>query len=255
MRRTPLSFPTTSISVSMPSMSGANRFSVNNTRVRRLTIDGEPLVEKTIHCNVPLGVTSADLKAEMDAYREQLTAAGVPMPRIADSHVTDDSIVYLCEDGGLNLVERYEQPELLTNGRADVLMSVIGIIKRAIDAGMAIDPHIKNFVGEDADLTYVDFSPPLTTAYVEARCAIAKDDERDILRENFSYFTPYFLPYHFAGDFLNVDPTAERLFPALHALLTDAGLLSGIQLAEFVSQARAIRALEDRRLRERIYLI
>ncbi len=239
----------------MSFMSDANRFSVHNTRIRRVTINGEALVEKTIRRNAPLPVALAELKAEMDAYREQLTAAGVPMPRVAESRVTDSGIVYLCEDGGLNLVERYEQPELLTNGHADVLTGAIGILKRAIDAGLAIDPHIKNFVGEDADLTYVDFSPPLTTAYVEARCAVAEDAERDILRENFAYFTPDFLPYHFAGDFLNVDPTADRLFPALHALLTDGGLLSGTPLAEFVSQARAIRALEDRRLRERIYLI
>ena len=239
----------------MSVMSGPNRFSVNNTRVRRVTVNGESLVEKTIRRNAPLAVTSAELKAEMDAYREQLTAAGVPMPRISESHVTDDSIVYLCEDGGLNLVERYEQPDLLTDGRADVLMSAISIIRLAIDAGLAIDPHIKNFVGEDTSLAYVDFSPPLTMAYVDARCAVAKDIERDILRENFAYFTPYFLPYHFAGDFLNVDPTADRLFPALHAVLTDAGLLSAVPLTEFISQARAIRALEDRRLQERIYLI
>ncbi len=236
-------------------MAGANPFSVNNTRVRRLTVNGESLVEKTIHRNAPLDVTSAELKAEMDSYRDQMTTAGVPMPRVVESQVTDDTIVYLCEDGGLNLVERYEQPELLTNGRADVLTSALSIIKRAIDAGLAIDPHIKNFVGEDADLAYVDFSPPLTMAYVEARCAVARDTERDILRENFAYFTPYFLPYHFAGDFLNVDPTADRLFPALHALLTDTGLISDVPLAEFISQARAIRALEDRRLQERIYLI
>ena len=236
-------------------MSSANPFSVNNTRIRRVTVDGELLVEKTIRRNAPLPASHAELKAEMDAYRDQLAAAGVPMPRIADSHVTDDSIVYLCEDGGLNLVERYEQPEVLTNGHADVLTSAIGILKRAIDAGVAIDPHIKNFVGDGADLAYVDFSPPLTEAYVEARCSVAREDEQAILRENFAYFTPYFLPYHFAGDFLNIDRAAEQLFPALHALLTDAGLLSGIPLAEFVSQAKAIRALEDRRLRERIYLI
>ena len=239
----------------MAFMSGANRFSVHNTRIRRLTVGGELLVEKTIQPNAPLPVTSAELKAEMDAYCEQLTAAGVPMPRIADSRVTDSSIVYLCEDGGQNLVERYERPALLTNGRADVLTRAIAILKRVIDAGLAIDPHIKNFVGEDASLSYVDFSPPLTAAYVEARCSVARDTERDILRENFAYFTPYFLPYHFAGDFLNVDPAADELFPTLHALLTDAGLLSGIPFEEFVSQARAIRALEDRRLQERIYLI
>ncbi len=236
-------------------MSGSNPFSVNNTRVRRLTVDGEPLVEKTIRRNAPVPVSHPELKAEMDAYRSQLAAAGVPMPRIADSYVTDDSVVYLCEDGGLNLVERYEQPEELTNGHVDVLASAIDILKRAIDAGVAIDPHIKNFVGEGTELTYVDFSPPLTEEYVEARCSVAKDTERDILRENFAYFTPYFLPYHFAGDFLNIDSTAARLFPSLHALLTDAGLLSGVPLAEFVSQATAIRALEDRRLRECIYLI
>ena len=239
----------------MPRMLGADRFSVHNTRIRRRTVNGAPFVEKTIRPNTPLPLSPAELMREMDAYCAALTGAGVPMPSIAGQWEDGEGVVYLCEDGGPNLVERYAAPDPSDPEQAEALRGVAAIIRSAVQAGLPIDPHVKNFVGEGGKLQYVDFSPPLTDAYVEARCAAAQGEERRILGENFSYFRPEFLPYHFAGDFLNVDPTTERLFPALRALLTEAGLLAGVSPADFAAQARAIRALEDLRLREGVYLI
>lgn len=240
----------------MPLMPGADRFSVHNTRIRRRTVDGAPFVEKTIRPNAPLPLSPAELMREMNAYCAALSAAGVPMPAVADRWEDGaGGVVYICEDGGPNLVERYAAPDPSAPAQADALAAVVEIIGRAVNARLPLDPHIKNFVGEGARLRYVDFSPPLTELYVEARCSVAQGEERRILRENFAYFEPEFLPYHFAGDFLNVDPTAERLFPALHALLSEAGLLADVSLADFAAQARAIRALEDLRLREGVYLI
>ena len=237
-------------------MSGSERFSVNNTQIRRFTADGKAWVEKTIRCNAPLAISLDMLMGYMDAYRGELGGVGVAMPAIADGRVEGDSITYICEDGGRNLVELYETPHTLVHDHPDVLSGVIEILRRVAAAGLCIDPHIKNFTGEGTNLRYVDFSPPLVEPYIEARCSVAEgDEELRILRENFSYFTPRYLPYHFAGDFLNVDRSADSLFPALHVLLTNAGLLRDVGFAEFESRARAIRDLEDLRLQKRIFMI
>lgn len=240
----------------MPNMPGADRFSVHNTRIRRRAVNGVSVVEKTIRPNVALPLSLAELAREMDAYREALTGAGVPMPAVSERWEDGaGGVVYLCEDGGANLVERYPTPDPRVPAQADALAEAAAVIRRAVEAGLPLDPHVKNFVGEGGSLQYVDFSPPLTAAYVEARCSAAQGEERRILQENFSRFQPKFLPYHFAGDFLNVDPSAERIFLDLHAMLTESGLLEGVPFAEFAAQARAIRALEDLRLREGVYLI
>ena len=65
-------------------MPGADRFSVHNTRIRRRTVDGAPFVEKTIRPNAPLPLSPAELMREMNAYCAALSAAGVPMPAVAD---------------------------------------------------------------------------------------------------------------------------------------------------------------------------
>ena len=151
-------------------MSGSERFSVNNTQIRRFTADGKPLVEKTIRCNTPLPISLDMLMGYMDAYRGELGGVGIVMPAIADGRVDGDSITYVCEDGGRNLVEIYETPHTLVHDYPDVLSGVIEILRRAAAAGLCIDPHIKNFTVEGTNLRYVDFSPPLVEPYIEARC-------------------------------------------------------------------------------------
>jgi len=237
-------------------MSDSSRFSVHNTLVRRVQLDGKPFIEKTIRCNVPLPMSLDELNGSFAEYREHLQAAGIAMPSVVESRVDGDCIVCLCEDGGPNLVERYERPEALVRSAPDVVASVARVLKKAMAADVALDPHIKNFVGQGPDLLYVDFSPPLVDSYIDARLSVASDpEERSILQKNFSYFTADSLPYHFAGDFLNLDPGAEALFPDLHAVLQQEGLIPGVGLRDFTSTASSIRALEDLRLRKQIFMI
>ena len=239
----------------MPGEPDPSRFSVHNTRIERVVRDGKRMVEKTIRPNDWLSCSLEEIVEEIEEYRRQLRGAGVRMPAVLGCRIEDECVVYLCEDGGDNLVERYETPEALVRDHASAVVAAVAVLRRAADAGVSIDPHVKNFVGEDGDLLYVDFSPPLVGSYVEARCAAAASAEEErILRENFRYFTPEFLPYHFAGDLLNVRRSAEGLFPELHAMLTEEGMLSGVSLEAFVERARSIRALEDLRLKERIYM-
>jgi hypothetical protein len=237
-------------------MSDSSRFSVNNTLVRRVQFDGKLFIEKTIRCNVSLPISLDEINVCFAAYQDRLRAAGIAMPSVVDSRVDGDCIVCLCEDGGPNLVERYESPEALVRSAPDVVASVARVLKKAMAAGVALDPHIKNFVGQGLDLLYVDFSPPLLESYIDARLSVASGaEERSILQKNFAYFTTDSLPYHFAGDFLNLDPGAEALFPDLHAVLQQEGLVPGVGLKDFTATASSIRALEDLRLRKQIFMI
>ncbi len=240
----------------MTGTSDPSRFSVHNTRVRKMVRDGKRVVEKTIRPNGSLPISLDELNEELAEYRERLLAAGIRMPKVTDSRVEDDCVVCLCEDGGENLVEQYETPEVLFHEHPDAVAAAVGILRQAADAGLSIDPHIKNFVGDSGALLYVDFSPPLIESYIDARCSAAGSAEEErILRENFSYFTPDFLPYHFAGDLLNVGRSAGGLFPEARTALIEAGMLSGVSLESFVSWARSIRALEDLRLHKQIFMI
>lgn len=237
-------------------MSNPSRFSVNNTSVRRVSLDGKPFIEKTIRCNVRLPMTLHELSTCLAEYRGRLQDAGVNMPRLVDSRVERDCIVCLCEDGGPNLVELHDNPEGLVRSNRDAVANAVDILRMAVDAGVSIDPHIKNFVGQAPELQYVDFSPPLMDSYFGARLSVATgEEERSILQRNFSYFTPEFLPFHFAGDFLNVYPRMDKFFPDLHAILTEKGFISGVDLSAFTAKAKGIRALEDLRLRKQIFMI
>lgn len=238
----------------MPRESDPSRFSVHNTRVERFVSGGRRWVEKTVRPSAWDRPPLEKVAALILDYRSRLLDAGIPMPDVVHWRIDGDAIVYRCEDGGANLVERHPDPAELVREDAPAVEAALAILRRASDAGLRIDPHVKNFVGEGAELRYVDFSPPLVSAYVEARCAAATPDEERILRENFLYFTPEHLPYHFAGDLLNVGPSAGALFPELHAMLDAAGMIAGVGAAEFEAHARTIRALEDLRLEKRIAL-
>ncbi len=239
----------------MPEAEYSSPFSVHNTRVQRVVRNGKRLVEKTIRPSGSLSCSLQEIGERIEEYLQQLSAAGVRMPEVAESRVESDCIVYLCEDGGDNMVERYETPEAFVRDHGGAAAAAIASLRKALDAGVSIDPHIKNFVGEGSNLLYVDFSPPLVSSYIEARCrAAGSADEERILRENFQYFTPEFLPYHFAGDLLNVRLSAAQLFPELHALLTETGMLSGVGVEAFTARAQSIRELEDLRLQKRILM-
>ena len=239
-----------------------NHYSVNNTRTRREVVGGQLLLEKTICCNVSLPFSLEELVQHMLGYQDSLIAAGVAMPKLVDIRVDDGCVVVLCEDGGANLVDRYVTPERFVAAPEKPIAEVVAVLKKVIDAGLSIDPHVKNFVGEAGSLLYVDMSPPLTESYVAARLALAtgatgatEDSEYQILKDNFSYFQPEFLPYHFAGDFLNVDPTAEKIFPEIHSVLRDQGLIEGVGLDEFAARAKGIRELENLRLSKGFFMI
>ena len=233
-----------------------NYYSVNKTSVRRELIGGRSLLEKTICSNVSLPFPLEELIQLMLGYQDSLITAGVTMPEIVDIRVDNGCVVVLSEDGGPNLVDRYVTPERFITAPEKPVAEIVAILKVVIDAGVSIDPHVKNFVGEPGKFLYVDMSPPLTEIYIAGRLSLAMGDrELQILKDNFAYFQPEYIPYHFAGDFLNVSPTAEDIFPAIYSVLCDQGLIEDVGLAKFTAKARGIRALEDLRLSKGFFMI
>jgi len=239
----------------MTRINASSDFSVNNTRIVRRVVGAIPMVEKAIQSNLELPLSTQELADALDEYRGNLQLEGIPMPEVSSRRIDQSRIIYLCEDGGPNLVELYGDPETLIRDHSNVVSAVAEILRKAIEARIAIDPHIKNFVGYGTDLRYVDFSPPLLDSFFETRCSVAAGEEESILRRNFSYFGPDYLVCHFAGDLLNLDPSADALYPELRRLLIAAGLSVETNVEAFTAKAKSIRALEDLRLQKRIFMI
>ena len=237
-------------------MNERSRFSVNNTQVSSVLSGGQRLLQKTLGSNVSLPLTSEDLAEILLEYQSLLTQAGVRIPEMFSLSIEDRHLVMLCEDGGVNVVDQYPTLRSLLSSTTNMISGIVDVLRKATSAGVSIDPHIKNFVGDEGNLFYVDLSPPLIERYVAARLSVAGGvDEYQIRHDNFSYFEPRYFPYHFAGDFLAIDPVAESGFPELHSLLSDEGLIGPVDLETFTNQAKSIRQLENLRQSKRIFLI
>ena len=237
-------------------MNERNRFSVNNTQVSSVLSGGQRLLQKTLGSNVSLPLTLEDLAEILLEYQSLLTQASVKMPKMFNLSTKDGLLVMLCDDGGANLVDQYPTLRSLLSSATNTINGILDVLRNATSAGVSIDPHIKNFVGEDGNLFYVDLSPPLIGRYVAARLSVASGvDEYQILHDNFLYFEPRYLPYHFAGDLLAIDPAAESGFPELHSLLSHEGLIEKVDLETFTNQAKSIRQLENLLLSKRIFMI
>lgn len=233
-----------------------SRFSVHNTKIQAVAGSNQLLLEKTICRNIDLPFPDEELVHHLTQYQDSLISAGVVMPEVFEIRIQNGCLILLCEDGGPNLIDQYQTLERLIISPNGVIEAVVAVLKKVTEAGVSIDPHIKNFVEKEGGLAYVDLSPPLTEGYVAARLSIALEaDEYQILSKNFSYFRPESLPYHFAGDFLDIDPGAEAVFPELHAVLSNQKLIKGVDLSSFTSKAKRIRELENLRLRKGIFMI
>lgn len=189
-------------------------------------------------------------------YVSKVRQAEIPMPEIEYSHLEDNAIKCICKYVGRNLVQEFGSNDLidLVKKHHDVLEEVVKNIKKAQEANLFIDPHIKNFTIDNNKLYYVDFSPPYSEAYNRMRLEYALESERDIVRENLDAFSPCQLGYHFAGDLLKEDARFGEVIEEVYGLLIGGGVIHD-DFKNFLVRANAIKDVELTRVKREIYLI
>ena len=229
-------------------------FSVLNTKLDFYHHQDRVFIKKTVTPNVDLGISMSALKTWFDQYLLQLKCAAIPLPIIRQVDILEESLVFHCLYRGQNIVEAFPSIEALL-AEPSVLHQIIEIINRAVKSNVYLDPHAKNFVLENNQISYVDFSPPYIEKYIDHRLKLAKDKlEWEIMSRNFGYFSPGELIYHFVGDFFNVfgvdaEDSIKKLveFLVAHQYTEDSAY-------KFMQHAKAIRLLEDLRLEKEIFL-
>ena len=227
-------------------------FSVVSTNVE---VDSQSqLIKKTYSLNVTLGITTFEVKGLMDNYLSSLRSSNIAIPEVTNSYVQDEKIVYECHFCGQNIVElgltvsNFEEFE-------PFIREMSCMVNKAILGDVYFDPHPKNFVfNTRGDIFYVDFFPPYSDYLKSKRLEVALDSEKQIITENYAFFTRDFLAAHFCGDFLNIDPMFESSFHKIYAIVHDLGMFGG-SLSDFVTLAKKIRHTEDTRIARNIYLL
>lgn len=233
-------------------MTGLEAYSVLDTTFARAARNGRSVICKTIRLHPSLYSRGAQIFSEMRAYRDALAEAGVPVPGIDAHRAGPEQIYFECEDRGDNLMQ-WGGPHALL-GDAAVLQQVLVCVARACKAGLALDPHIKNFVIAAGQVSYVDFSPPWTADYMALRLSLAAPGERDLLRDYFACMQPALLGYHLASDLLKVDARCQEAMPTLHASLVAQELVDP-DYTVFFRQMHAIIHIEQQREAANLFLL
>jgi hypothetical protein len=138
----------------------------------------------------------------------------------------------------------FDLNELILGKGKKYLSKAIKEIEKAVLNEVNLDPHIKNFVIENDEVSFVDFTPPYIDEFIDLRMSVALDSEKIIAKKNFEYFGPEYLYYHFVGDFFNVKKNiSQTLLKEIYNLIH-----------QFINQSKKIRSLEDKRMRNGIFL-
>jgi len=229
-----------------------NEFSVVSTNV---TLDKSiGLITKKYLMNVDLGISTIHLKGLVDKYFLSIKEADIPIPEILQSYIEDELLVYETIYCGQNIIELGFDVSKFSFYKTHI-NKMLETIKLAIKSNIHFDPHPKNFVFDDNDeIRYVDFFPPYDDYLKSKRLHYAAQDEVQLIKENFKFFTKDFLVEHFCGDFLNIDKSSELIFEEIFQMAKDIGIYSD-SFENFKSKAKNIRRVEDTRLQRKIFLL
>ena len=207
-----------------------------------------------ISLDLDLGITHHDLKKLMDDYIKSMTLSGINIPKTIESFSDKNSVTYVCKFSGRNIIELGLSVDTFNNFRQHI-KKMLQVINLAMKNQLYFDPHPKNFVfDENNNIYYVDFFPPYSKKLKEKRLAIAKKDEINVISDNYDYFYGDFLPFHFCGDFLNIDPGYEDYFYDIYDEAVNLHMVSKT-CHEFIAMAKSIRLTEDERIQRKIDLL
>ena len=136
----------------------------------------------------------------------------------------------------------------------DIFDQMFVIIEKAQHAKLHFDPHPKNYVVLDGNLSYVDFTPPWLEGYFNLRLSKAQGEEVKILQDFFGCMHFEELGFHLAGDLIKIDHDNYKNLPFLHQRLIERGLISK-SYDEFITRAESIIEKEKRREKNNVFLL
>ena len=235
-------------------MRNDSQYSVINTKITHTKINGIKCLKKVISANCDFCISQEDLYLMFEKYIDEINSSKINLPKVLSHKLEKTQITFYCEEKGINILEKFNLNELIFGKGREYLLKIIKEIKKAVKYNLNLDPHIKNFVIKNDEISYVDFSPPYIEEYFTLRISIAKKEEKEIIKKNFEYFKPNYLYHHFLGDFFNVDKNISNnsLKEIFGLMENELNLKQSFE--KFLSTSKKIRNLEDKRIKRGIFL-
>ena len=201
-----------------------------------------------------VGIPIVGIKKLLDDYIELLQASNINMPEVMTSYIQGKNLVYEEKYCGKNIIELGLTVENFDKFKP-LVAKMLEVINQAMIADVYFDPHPKNFVFDSVfNAYYVDVFPPYSDYLKMKRLEVAADNEKQIITDNWNFFTKEFLAAHFCGDFLNIDRSFENCFGQIYEIVQNLKMFNG-KSDEYIALAKKIRNTEDIRIEREIYLL
>lgn len=176
-------------------------------------------------------------------YLAAVEKAAVEMPAMVEHYVSGDTLSFTCRYHGKNFLQIAKNPKELVGKLLPHTKKVISILRKFQRAGVCMDPHIKNFVIDEDEVYYVDFSPPYSPEYNKVVLNATPSEHKEIVQKNLDCFNPDMLGFHFAGDLLKESDEYLVIMPEIYNLLIDEKVID-VSYEEFLRKANEVKQIE-----------
>jgi len=233
-----------------------DKFSVIRSRLKIFEECGIGYITKEINLIVFDKSMCKNIQRMILRYISSIKKAGIPVPEVKEYSIKEGKLFFVFEYKGINIIQMIgnKKPDEFFEKHAVIFSEIINIIKKAQEADLFLDPHIKNFVIDKEKIYYVDFFPPYSPKYNKLVIEKSGEDKQEIVKENLSYFNPKELGCHFAADLLKLSLDYMSIMAELHKLLKKEGIVSS-SYEEFLKKADLIKKIEQERIKRNIFLI
>ena len=232
-----------------------DNYSILNTKVELFKYKGITCIKKEFKPNLDLKISNKLINDFLLEYINDIKSTSINFPKIQKYEILSDTIIYYCTYKGNNLLQKFSYDDIIV-GKVDVYLNeVFDIINISQSNNILIDPHLKNFTLSKNKIYYVDFCPPLINKYINHRIDI-ESEYVNIIRDNFNYFKPENLFYHFCGDLIDAfrGKNMEPIFNKIYKLLCLRNFINKEKFDLFIEKSIRIRKLEDERIDKGLYL-
>ena len=234
-----------------------NVFSKLNTKTKLLKKNKKLFFDKQFKINIKLMRNTKVINKIIrliKVYYQNIYRAKINIPVVKSLKKNSNKIFCRMEYQGKNLVQKG-----FTFSNKDFFLKyideIIEILLKAKNKKIMIDPHIKNFVVNDGGkVFYVDIFPPYSNKYNLLRKLYYQPKEKKILDNNFVFFQPKNLFYHFISDIIKLDRRNINNLDFYYQILKKKKVIFS-KKKNFKKKVFNIMEVELERERKKFYLI
>jgi len=230
-------------------------FSVLGTSIEIVNSNGDIIIKKETQLHESFKENEEDIFIMICQYIQKLKKAKISIPRILYKNCEKEKIIFHCEYAGENIVNKVKRSQIHdTINNTNIFEQIFEMLTKIQKAKIYFDPHPKNYVLLDGNISYVDFTPPWVKKYFILRLSYANKKEKKILKDFFGCMHYKEIGYHLAADILKVDQNNYDVLSLLYSKMKEIKIINN-NYDKFVERVESIINKEKVREVENLYLL